>query len=88
MPTLSSKPPAAYYADHDNGVNQRLAAVWLESAAYYAATRDAIGNRIIIGSQGNRFSRPRNVVSIPPGPTMPITDSMTIRSVAFTVCER
>jgi len=46
MATLSSKPPAAYYADHDSGVNQRLAAVWWESAAYYAATRDAIGNRI------------------------------------------
>lgn len=49
MPTLSSKPPAAYYAEHDSGGDQRIAAVWRESAAYYAATGNAIGNRIISG---------------------------------------
>jgi len=37
MPTLSSKTASACYADHDNGGDQRFAAVWLETAAYYAA---------------------------------------------------
>jgi len=49
MATLSSKPPAAYYADHDSGGDQRLAAVWLKTAAYYAATWDATGFCIITG---------------------------------------
>jgi len=56
MPTLSSKTATACYADHDSGGDQRLAAVWLETAAYYAARPAAM--RVCINSGSVATFRP------------------------------
>jgi len=48
---MSSKTATACYADHDSGGDQRLAAAWLETAAYYAAWPAAMRVRINSGSK-------------------------------------